>query len=409
MRHTGPVLLVLAAALCLVALGAVLVADVGRPYPGFFFAADYRIFPVEPAAAGVGLASGDRIVQVDGQSPLGLMTRVRESGAPVRYEVERGGRRFTVELPPFLFTSSDLLAHFAGYFLVSALMLAVGVVVFVQNPEARPNRSFLLYMCLWAVSNVAVPESVLGFRKYASVLVGFVAVVLSVHGWIFFLTYPVNPARDAWLHRHRVVPRLYAAALAVGVLAMVGFGGVRAAAPELLLGGWLYPLSLGTLFSLAAVSFPIKIVALADTRRRAASPLVNQQTTVLLLGIGLGLGCWLAFMLAPLTHLAPALVEPQLGSALVLLYPLAIAYATVRYRLFDTTVVIRRSVVYTALAALVTASYALAIAAANALVARADVARSPWFSGAFVFVVALGVYPLREWLKRVVDRASRES
>ena len=36
-------------------------------------------------------------------------------------------------------------------------------------------------------------------------------------------------------------------------------------------------------------------------------------------------------------------LDPQVGSALVLLYPAAIAYATVRYRLFDASVVIRRS------------------------------------------------------------------
>ena len=65
----------------------------------------------------------------------------------------------------------------------------------MQNPAAAPNRRFLLYMCLWAVSNVAVPEAVLGARPYAAALVGFLAPVLSIHGWVFFLTYPANPAR----------------------------------------------------------------------------------------------------------------------------------------------------------------------------------------------------------------------
>src|SRR5262249_21582359 len=157
-------------------------------------------------------------------------------------------------------------------------------------------------------------------------------------------------------------------------------------------------------FALAAVSFPVKIWALLDTRRRARSPLVNQQTTVLMLGIGLGLGCWLTLMLAPLVHYYPAEVDPQVGSALVLIYPLAIAYATVRYRLFDATVVIRRSVVYTMLAGLITGAYALLLAGANALAARSDLARSPWLSAAFMFAVALAFNPLRERLRRLVDR-----
>jgi hypothetical protein len=148
------------------------------------------------------------------------------------------------------------------------------------------------------------------------------------------------------------------------------FAGMYVAAPSLLAGGRLYAVAVAFQFALAAASFPIKIWALLDTRRRAASPLVNQQTTVLMLGIGLGLGCWLTLMLAPLIHYYEAPVDPQVGSALVLLYPLAIAYATVRYRLFDATLVIRRSVTYTTLAALITGAYALLLASANALLAR---------------------------------------
>jgi len=417
-------LVALTVAALLGVLGA-LVSQADRPYPGFFFSADYRVFPVPSAAPAAGLDYGDRILSVDGDSPIHLMAHVdaalraagrRGAGAPaseasdqgsptpLRYEVERNGRRFTVDLSAQFFTSSDLVSHFAGYFVVSALMLAVGLLVFAQNPVAAPNRNFLIYMCLWAVSNVAVPEAVLGTRKYAAILVSFVPPVVAAHGWIFFLTYPVNPTRQAWLERHRVIPRLYRAALATGVVMSLGFVVISVGAPALFLGGWLYPASVAFQFTLAAVSFPIKIVALLGTRRRAASPLVNQQITVLILGIGLGLGCWLTLMLVPLIHYYRPPVDPQVGSALVLLYPLAIAYATVRYRLFDATVVIRRSVVYTMLAGLITGAYALLLAGANALLAQSDLTRSPWFSAGFMFMVVLLFNPLRESVRRGVDR-----
>ena len=339
-RHPrASILVALTAATLLVLLGA-LVAQVGRPYPGFFVTQDFRVFPSSSVPDAP--EWGDRIVTVDGRSPVTLARRVA-LGGPIRYELERAGSRVALALAPRPFTWGLLLGHFGVFFAVSAVMLAVGLAVFAQNPRARPNRNFLLYMCLWAVSNVAVPESVLGSGRFAGVVVGFVSVVLSVHGWVFFLTYPANPSREAWLERHRVIPRLYAGALVVGALASITFVALSTMAPRLLVDGWIYPASVAILFTLAAVSFPIKIAALLDTRRRAASPLVNQQTTVLLLGIGLGLGGWLAFMLAPLSHLYRGPVDPQWGSALVLIYPLAIAYATVRYRLFDATVVIRRS------------------------------------------------------------------
>jgi len=395
-------LLVAGSAALLVVLFGLLLADVGKPFPGFFLTADYRIVPVDDAARATGLGFGDRVVAVAERSPSRLQETLRVSTGAVRYTIDRAGRSFTVELGSRPFTAADVLRHFTGYFIVSAILLAVGGLVFAQNPLARPNQNFLLYMCLWAVGNAFTAEGTLGITKYASFVLGVVAVLLSVHGWVFFLTYPVNPVRQEWLDRHRVISRLYAAAAVGGTCATLTFVVCRAVSPDRLAA--VYPYALGVLVFLALVSFPIKVVALLDTRRRAASPLVNQQTTVLLLGIALGLGLWLALMLLPLVQAYEPRVDPQVGSAFVLLYPLAIAYATVRYRLFDTTVVIRRSVVYTALAGMIAASYALAIAVANMVLVHADVSRSPWFSALFMFGVALAFQPLRGRVQRLVDR-----
>jgi len=125
-----------------------LAMDAGRPYPGFFATPDYLVVPVESAARAAGLRAGDRLVAVDGASPLTLTARVRAASGPIRYEVERAGRRFSVELAPRPLTWSRLVDRFAVYFLVSALMLVVGAAVYAQNHAAAPNRRFLLYMCL---------------------------------------------------------------------------------------------------------------------------------------------------------------------------------------------------------------------------------------------------------------------
>jgi class 3 adenylate cyclase len=397
-------LLVAASLAVLLGLLLGLAGDAGRPYPGFFAAPDYRVFPVDPAARAAGLRPGDRLVAVDGASPLTLAERVREATGPVRYEIERGGQRSSVTIAPRVLTSGRLVDRFGVYFLVSLVMLGVGAAVYVQNPAGAPNRRFLLYMCLWAVSNVAVPEAVMGSRKYAAALVGLIAPLLSIHGWVFFLTYPANPDRERWLGEHGVIPWLYRLAMALGVAGAGTFLLIYWLAPELLVDGWIYPVSAAVLSLLSALSFPIKVGALLDTKRRAASPLIDQQTTVLLLGIALGLGGWLTLMLWPLQQLYESPVDPQVGSALVLLYPAAIGYATVRYRLFDATVVIRRSVIYTGLAGLITGAYALLLAGANALLAQADLTRSPWFSAGFMFLVALLFNPLRERVRRAVDR-----
>ena len=389
----------------LVALFALGARDVGRPFPGFFFAVDYRVFPVDDDVTTAGLAFGDRIVAVDGGSPLALMERVRERGKPIVYDVERRGTRFQVAIPPRPFTWGHYLERYLGYFLTSVVMLGAGALVHAQNRTATPNRNFLVYMCLWAVANVLVAAGSLGFDKRVAAPLGVLTVMLSVHGWVFFLTYPANARRQAWLDRHRVIPRLYRGGLAVGLAFSAAFVALQTVVPDVFWATPLFSVALAGLYSFAVISFPIKIAALLDTRRQAASPLVDQQTAVMLWGIGLGLGGYDLVMLAPLGHYYQLPVDPQVGAALALLYPASIAYATVRYRLFDATLVIRGSVVYTVLAGLVSFAYALAIAAANALLAsHAGLAQSPWFSAAFILAVVLAFNPLRLRVQRWVDR-----
>src|SRR5262245_43252658 len=126
-------LLVAASLAVLLGLLLGLTGEAGRPYAGFFAAPDYRVFPVDPAARSAGLRQGDRIVAVDGGSPLGLAERVREATGPIRYEIDRGGQRTSVSIAPRTLTWNRLIDHFGIYFLVSIVMLGVGAAVYVQN------------------------------------------------------------------------------------------------------------------------------------------------------------------------------------------------------------------------------------------------------------------------------------
>ncbi len=190
-------LLVLVSLAVLLGLLGGLALEAGRPYPGFFVTPDYYVVPVESAARAAGLRAGDRLVAVEGDSPLTLAARRagRRRAHPLRGRARRApalrrARAAALDLEP----AGRPLRRSTS--LVSAIMLIVGAAVFVQNPAAAPNRRFLLYMCLWAVSNVAVPEAVLGARPYAAALVGLLAPLLSIHGWVFFLTYPANADRE---------------------------------------------------------------------------------------------------------------------------------------------------------------------------------------------------------------------
>ena len=89
------------------------------------------------------------------------------------------------------------------------------------------------------------------------------------------------------------------------------------------------------------------------------------------------------------------------------LIPLTFAYAIVRFRLFDVQVIVRKSLVYAVLTAVVTGMYALAVVAGNALVSTVSsttVFSSPAFAFGFGLVVVLLFDPLRRRMQKVVDR-----
>jgi hypothetical protein len=75
--------LVAATALLLLVLSAGLAGEIGRPYPGFFTDLDSTILLPSPAARAAGLRDNDRLVTVDGASPLGLRARLRLGGPPL--------------------------------------------------------------------------------------------------------------------------------------------------------------------------------------------------------------------------------------------------------------------------------------------------------------------------------------
>ena len=134
-QSSQPLLVVGLTVAGLVLLLGGLIARVGQPFPGFFVAPDFRVFPAEPSK----LEWGDRILSVDGRSPLTLETRVAGSAAPIRYEIERAGRRATVDVAPVPFTWSVLMSHFGLFAAVSTVMLVVGTVVFARR-RPLPQR-----------------------------------------------------------------------------------------------------------------------------------------------------------------------------------------------------------------------------------------------------------------------------
>jgi adenylate cyclase len=134
---------------------------------------------------------------------------------------------------------------------------------------------------------------------------------------------------------------------------------------------------------------------------RPPSPVVRQQSRVILLGTTLAFLPIVPWMLLNVfgqaVPFAPAVYTP-----FMVLFPLSIAYAILRYRLLDIDRLLSQGVAYGALTILVVVAYSALINALSSVVAVR--AADPAVLYFFVLAVTLLFNPLRARVQRVVDR-----
>ncbi len=142
-------------------------------------------------------------------------------------------------------------------------------------------------------------------------------------------------------------------------------------------------------------------------RGRSASPIVRNQSTLVILGLVpamLPLAIWFVDLLLT-GDAAPMLYA--FSQTFPILLPLSAIYAVLQYRLVDTDRVLTQSFLYTALLVLMTISYFLIVAGVAYLIDRSmrDTALSPVMIVAAIFLISITFTPLRVMLQRVIDAA----
>jgi signal transduction histidine kinase len=178
-------------------------------------------------------------------------------------------------------------------------------------------------------------------------------------------------------------------------------------APESVLasGTWPLALSLGTLVML----FGSCILAQALRYRRVSDQVQRQQTKWVVYGVSIAVGCFAVIVVVTMSLPAPYMQAGAPGfyatNALVylvmLLVPLSIGTAVLRFRLWDIDPIINRTLVYGALTASIVGVYLLVVSGLGVLLqAQGNLLLSLPATG----LVALMVQPLREWLQRSVNR-----
>ena len=365
------------------------------------------VVPDSPLAQ-TGVMKGDAIVAIDGQPLTDDLMWEWASRRPgdretleVAYGAERSGRLIfksesvtvtlgsRMEMPTFIVT-------LIVYSIVGLMAVLVSAALGVLRPRERAAQllmlgemayAYALLFDLWGTMGVYVI-----WLTQAFFLIFTIGTVALLH---LSLTFPIKSPVLAAIERFgpRPLQRIgggtllgYALPLAVTV-ALTRWPVVQS-----------YPI-----IGMCIVLLLIAIVALFRNYRRATTEIAKAQLRWMMLGLIVGVTGWI---LGPETGLP--LIDPGLWPIAVtvgawVVFPIALAMAILRYRLFDIDVIINRSLVYGLLTATLGAVYF------GGVVLLQPVFQSLTYGSNLTIAIstlatALLFNPLRERIQEVIDR-----
>lgn len=372
-----------------------------RPQPHEIESA-FVVLEVEPGspADAAGIKPGDRVQSVDG-NPLVMDIHQayhnRRVGAPASLTIGADQPRVVSFNLESRLASPAIVLGMAVASAMGIAIVAVGAVVAFVRPAATAARLLLGFALALAISTTedvwhwtqrtAAAAVVLDSLEVTALLVGAVALV---H---LFLTFPAPS--HLYARVRRALPTMYAVAVVPLVLSRV------------IQGSDVGPI-LGTV--LLACLLPGALIALELSYRRPATPLARAQLGWIRWGLGVGVLATVLHRLA--TLLVPEAVPAVMGTIVAgawLIFPVSLAMAILRYRLFEVERVVRASIIWGLLAAVLLASYLLLVVVVGRLAAslvgpsigsEAD----PTVSVVAVLVVAAMFHPVRVRLLGIVGQ-----
>jgi len=355
----------------------------------------------------------DRLVKVDGTeihstAELNDLLKAHQVGDTVTLTIEgahtpegsllpslgpyildnEGPHEVKVQLTAFPIT--DFLSLFALPYVIGLTFLVIGLWVYYLRYREASGRVFALFCASMAVIIGGTFDvytthifSVLFTVAFPLAAASLLALAIVFPEELNFTLGRPN------LYRLSFIPAILLAA--VGVAAISGVGSSRWYAFAWLLG--FVALALAALFFLGA-----NIYRMMNGR----SPVARAQSSILLIGT---LGFLPSVLWVAIAAFYTGLKFNSVLFTPMILFPAAVAYALLRYRLLNTDYFFSRAMVYAALGALTTAAYALVVYGVSAIsgMAVASTAGSPILIGLLVFGLVVAFNPLRTWLQTKVD------
>lgn len=384
-----------------------------HPFLGAFVEQTLVFNGVRPASgsrwAGIeaGLTYPHHLRSVDGQpvrtaGELSQLLERYDVGQTVRLEYADALRQSqAVQITLQAFPPRDALAFFVIPYFIGLGYLVAGLWVFRLRRMEAAGRAFALFCCSVAIIIGALFDlyTTKWFVRLWTAAIPVGAGALITLGLVFPQEAALVTGRPAlrWIG---FAPAIYLIIAAERVL--YDYSQYTAYARA-----WLYA------YQYAGLAILFFLGMSLYRRARAASPIAREQSRLILIGSALAfLPIFIYFGLATLSTASadpPAWVAAasKFNAALYLpplvLFPLAVAYAILRYRLLDTDIIVGRALVYASLAVVTAVGYGLLVFGASLVTGSLVPANNPGLLALLVFALVLGLNPLRRKTQQFVD------
>jgi signal transduction histidine kinase len=368
---------------------------INQPFAGFFVHENLTVGPYFLpgwTGAAAGLQSLDRVVRVDGRE-IATRRQISEKvkntsvGTSVRYQVVRDARTLDIAVATLNFTLRDWLLSFGIYSVIGVAFLVIGVTPYffrASSPVALPLCFMVLTVFIWFQTTFDfMTEGMLPkeLRLFALALTPSAAIHLALMLRSSSLGSPVRPLPIAVV---------YGVALVLGTLNSVTFFGP----PE----SWLQVFRASYLYVFVGAAGFLIIIGTAS--RRSESDLERSRLRVMFVGALSG------FLLPALTTVLVSSFQWQVPYNLALIptvfFPTSVAYALLKYSLFELGNALRVGMSRFALVTLLVALYAVMAFLLAPWIG--DYSADPLVPIFFSLLVVAVFNPLLRWLEGLVDR-----
>jgi len=349
-------------------------------------------------ARDVGVVWPERLVAVNGEE-LSSTERVDHllagwQGLPLKLSFEQpDGEQVTLSVTPVQMPLADLITLFVIPYLVGLTFLLIGLWAYRLRGELRASRALLVFAS--AVSITAMTFFDMNTTRHVVLLWSlslFAAAGALIH---LALVFPKQVRYvDRW-PAARFIPWVLSIVLAIPTTREI-------LVPSSPLG---YILTWQVGYAYIALSMGFFLAMLTWRIFRGASAMIRQQSRVIVFGAVVAFLPMMLFYLVPTAFTqTPQEFRASIYFPLLVILPLSITYAILRYRLLDVDRFFASVLTYMLMTASALAVFYGLVTGLSLVIQRTVAADDPLLIAMYLLLLVLGLSPLKNLVQRAIDR-----